>query len=90
MFSLKIKAWLAAGAAALIGLLAAIARIGYLKAQRDRYRDHAETYKAQAHQAQLNEAADAEIEQEFSRRAEQAKEAIKNGKVPDHLRGSDF
>ena len=90
MFSLRIKAILAGAGALALALFAGIIRFRYVKAQRDSLRESAETYKAQLHQAILNDQRDAEIEQDFSRRAEQAKEAIKNGQVPDHLRSSDF
>jgi hypothetical protein len=83
---LGLKAKLAAFGAFLLGVLALFVRLRMVTNQRDKARDAAEKYKAWSERQQDTTALDAEIEQEFSHRAEEAREAIKNDEIPKHLR----
>ena len=80
MFGLKIKAILAGIGIFLLGLLK-VQSVRLEQAQRDR--DQAEAdLKFRVDVDILDE----EIEQTFSHRAEEAKEALENNEIPEHLR----
>jgi uncharacterized protein YjcR len=80
------KAYAYAIGAAIVGFGLLILRNMMLKGQRDKARDNAKTYKAQAEQAQAIQKVDAEIELEYSDLEREAKKAIKNGEMPSNIR----
>lgn len=82
----KAKAYAYLIGGALLAFAALIARNMMLKGQRNRARDNAKTYKAQAGQAQAVEKVDAELELEYSDLEREAKKAIKNGEMPSNIR----
>jgi uncharacterized protein YjcR len=82
----KFKAYAYAIGAAIVGFGLLILRNMMLKGQRDKARDNAKTYKAQAEQAQAIQKVDAEIELEYSDLEREAKKAIKNGEMPSNIR----
>jgi len=83
---LGIKAKLIAAGSLALAAIAAIIRISFLKNQRDSLKTKAKTLEAQVRQQAEIEQADAEIEQEYSRRATEARRVIDEGGIPDHLR----
>lgn len=80
------KARIYAVGALCLGIITVIIRMKFVTNQRDKFKADAEVYKLQVKQAQLNDAADSEIEQTFSRRAHEAEEAIEDGQVPSNIR----
>jgi hypothetical protein len=60
-------------------------RLKVVRSQRDSAREKAAKYKAWSERQQETATIDAEIDQEFSHRAEVAKEALKNDEIPEHL-----
>ena len=71
---------------ALLAFAALIARNLMLKGQRNRARDNARAYKAQAEQAQKIDEVEAEIELEYSDLEREAKKDIKAGNMPSNIR----
>jgi len=82
----KIKGYAYLIGAALLAFAGLIARNMMLKGQRDRARENAKTYKAQAEQAVEIDGVEAEIELEYSDLEREAKRDIKNGQMPDSIR----
>lgn len=83
---LNLKAKLIALGALLLSGLAFILRFQQVKSQRDRAKEAAAKYKAWSERQTENMEADAEIEQKFSHRADEATKALKNDEIPAHLR----
>lgn len=89
---LGIKAKLWGIGAVLLGAFAFVLRLNSLKNQRDRARIERDQAKAQAKQQKVyrervekTAELDAEIEQEFSHRAEEAQKDKEAGNVPKHV-----
>jgi uncharacterized protein YecT (DUF1311 family) len=79
----KLKLWGVAALAAIAAIAATFAKL--YKAQRDRARERAERAEAQLDWKRETEAADQEIESEYSELRERLKADMKAGKVPENL-----
>jgi hypothetical protein len=75
--------------AGLLAILGFFVRLKIVTNQRDKARVAATKYKAWSERQEETRQIDAEIEQEFSHRAEEAREALENDQIPDHLRNPD-
>ena len=78
----KLYAILAAIGTFLLGFL----RLKQVTKQRDEAVKEKKRAKAWVERQEETREKDAEIDQSFSHRAEEAKEAIKNDEIPEHLR----
>jgi hypothetical protein len=83
---LNLKAKLLAAGAFLLAVLGFFVRLKMVTNQRDKAQQSAKKYKAWSERQTKTVEMDAEIEQEFSHRAEEAKESLKNDEIPEHLR----
>ena len=82
---LNLKAKLIAAGALLATALGFLVRLKIVTSQRDKAKHKAEQYKAWSERQEETATKDSELEQEFSHRAQEANEDVKEGKVPDHL-----
>jgi hypothetical protein len=83
---LNLKSKLIAFGALLLTVLGFFVRLKVVTNQRDKAQDSARKYKAWSERQEDTRQIDAEIEQEYSHRAEEAREALENDEIPDHLR----
>lgn len=83
MLLAKLKLWGLAIGGALLAALGLMAKL--YKAQRDRARERAGRAEAQLDWKRETEAADQEIESEYSELRERLKADMKAGKVPENL-----
>ena len=82
---LNLKAKLIAAGAALLAIFGFLVRLKIVTSQRDKAKHKAEQYKAWTERQTETAEIESELEQEFSHRAQEANEDVKEGKVPDHL-----
>ena len=83
----KLKSYaLVVGAGVLTVLVSLVA---VLKSQRDRYKRNADVYKAQYKQRDAEMKSDNEVDQEYSRRAQEVKKDLDEGKIPSNLSDPD-
>ena len=83
---LSLKGKLIAAGALLLTVLGFFLRLKIVTSQRDKAKQKAAKFKAWSERQAETSEIDAEIEQTFSRRAETAREALKNDEIPEHLR----